>query len=345
VQQRRKKPTISDVAREAGMGVMTVSRVLNDHRSVSDKARKRVLAAIAKIGYRPSEAAQLLAGQKSKTIGLIVPDISDTFFASCCHKVQEVARSYGYLTLIVASERSEAVELELADHMASRRVAGLLIVPSAADGRRLRALYPPETPIVALDRPLVSVDSDAVVAENREGADQAVRHLIGHGHHHIICIGYDENVYTIHERIEAYTHAMRSANLRPRYYGQVDSLEALRLLMKKLLKEKARPTAIFCLNHRTTAHTLQVMRMLGQRIPQDMAIIGFDDLDLGVVLTPSLTAVYQSPLELGRRGATLLFERIRNFPTDIGFAKIVLPAKLIIRESCGCTSPPYSPDN
>jgi LacI family transcriptional regulator len=334
---RKKQPTIADVAREAGMGIMTVSRVLNGHQSVSDATRKRVLAAIARMGYRPNEAARLLAGQKAKTIGLIVPDISDSFFASCCHKVQEVARSYGYLTLIVASERSQALELEEADHMASRRVAGLLIAPSGHDDRKLRSLYPPETPIVALDRPLANVEGDAVVAENRGGTELAVKHLLEHGHRNIVCVGYDENVFSIHERVESYISTMQAANLKPRYFGDIGTNEAFETLMRKLMKVKGAPTALFCLNHRTTVQALQVMKLLKVRIPQDVALIGFDDVDLGNVLNPTLTTVSQSALDLGYRGAMLLFERIRNPKMDIGFAKIILPTKLIIRESCGCT--------
>lgn len=334
---RKKQPTIADVAREAGMGIMTVSRVLNGHQSVSDATRKSVLAAIASMGYRPNEAARLLAGQKAKTIGLIVPDISDSFFASCCHKVQEVARSYGYLTLIVASERSQELELQEADHMASRMVAGLLIAPSGEDDRKLRSLYPPETPIVALDRPLAKVEGDAVVAENRGGTEQAVKHLIGHGHRNIICVGYDESVFSIHERVEAYVSTMKASRLRPRYFGDINTTEAFGALMRKLLKGKVAPTALFCLNHRTTVQALQVMKMLRVRIPEDLALIGFDDVDLGNVLTPTLTTVSQSPLDMGYRAAMLLFERIRNPKTSVGFTKIVLPTKVIIRESCGCT--------
>ena len=337
---RRKPPTITDVAREAGMGIMTVSRVLNGHPSVSDDTRKRILAAIANIGYKPNEAARLLAGRKAQTIGLIVPDLSDMFFASCCHRVQEVARTYGYLTLVVASERSQKLELEEASHMASRNVAGLLIAPSGQDDSQLRTLYSPETPIVAFDRPLSMVEGDAVVAENRGGAEQAVKHLIAHGHRRILCVGYDKYVYTIHERVEAYKNTMRSAGLRALYHGEIDSQEALKALLSSFTKTKDRPTAIFCLNHRTTVHALQTAKALGWKIPVDLALIGFDDVDLSNVLTPSLTTVSQSPLDLGYRAAHLLFDRIRSHRVFVGFEKIVLPAKLVVRESCGCLPTP-----
>lgn len=334
---RRKPPTIMDVAREAGMGIMTVSRVLNGHRSVTDETRKRILAAIARIGYRPNEAARLLAGRKAQTIGLIVPDLSDVFFASCCHRVQEVARSHGYLTLVVASERSQALELEEASHMASRKVAGLLIAPSGEDDTKLRALYSSETPIVAFDRPLGHVKADAVVAENQGGAEQAVRHLIDHGHRNILCVGYDKQVYTIHERVLAYKSTMRKARLKALYHGDIATVESFADVLKRLLRTRDRPTAMFCLNHRTTVQALQVMKRLGQRIPQDIALVGFDDVDLSNVLTPTLTTVSQSPLDLGYHAATLLFDRIHHPEKQDGFETIVLPAKLMIGESCGCT--------
>src|SRR5258708_84999 len=174
-------PTIADVARESGVGAMTVSRVVKGGKLVSSATAARVRAAIAKLGYEPNEAARILKGQAPRTIGLIVPDLADTFFSICAHAVQQMAAKHGYVTLLLASERdrdSEAEELAL---MKSRNVAGILIVPSNAECvNELREMRLRGIPVVMLDRTFPGVDAGEVMVENREGAKKAIDHLIEH---------------------------------------------------------------------------------------------------------------------------------------------------------------------
>lgn len=334
-----RKPTILDVAKKAGVGLMTVSRVINNNASVRPTTRKKVLAAIAELGYRQNEAARLLKGQRAMTIGLIVPDLSDVFFSSCAHTIQQIARTHGYMTLVFASERDPELEIHEAELMADRKVAGMLIVTSAEGDQRLKALQQQGLAIVAFDRPLSGIDTDAVVVENRQGAEQAVRHLIEHGHHNIACVGYDHSVYTVRERIEGYANCMRASGLRPQIFPEVSTLEETHAWIQKTMKGKERPTAIFSLNHRSSVHLLQALSQKKIAIPKEVALIGFDDFDLSSVVVPSLTTVTQSPIELSRRSMALLMERIQHNKEETEFtpAKIVLPVKLVIRSSCGCT--------
>src|SRR5580698_4050983 len=205
-------PTIREVAKLAKVGVMTVSRVINNHASVRNSTRKRVEAAIVQLGYRQNEAARLLKGQRAKIIGLIVPDLSDAFFASCAHTVQHIARAHGYMTLVVASERDAELEVEQAELMAKRMISGLLLVSSIKESdERLQRLQDSDLPIVAFDRPLPGLNTDAVLVENRAGAEAAIQHLLKHGHQRIACIGYDQDVYPIRERIEGYRYTLQSA--------------------------------------------------------------------------------------------------------------------------------------
>jgi len=184
-------PTIRDVAKLARVGLMTVSRVINHHPSVRPATRKKVESAIAQLGYRQNEAARLLKGQRAKLIGLIVPDLSDSFFASCAHTLQQIARSHGYMTLVVSSERDPELEFKEAELMAERKVSGLLIVTSTRNGdERIRELQKTGLAIVAFDRPLPGADTDCVLVENRAGSEAAVQHLIGHGHKRIVCIRF-----------------------------------------------------------------------------------------------------------------------------------------------------------
>lgn len=342
--RRHSGPTITDVAREAGVAIMTVSRVVNGGSYVSPATEKRVRAAIHRLGYTPNEAARMLKGQRARMIGLVVPDLADSFFATCANAVQEVAGTHGYMTLIVTSERSVETESNEIAMMAARRIAGLLIVPSRTGAdKRLRDLQQAEIPLVALDRTLDGVDAGQVIVENAGGAEEAVRHLIAHGHRRIVCIGYDARVYTIHQRILGYRRAMKAAGLTAEMHTNLTTADAAEALLRRLLSEKDRPTALFTLNNVTTIHALQAIRAMQLRLPADLAMIGFDDLELAPLLDTPLTAVRQPAHEMGRSAARMLFEMIRH-ARDVGTdgktqRRIVLPTELILRSSCGCTRP------
>ena len=334
-----RRPTIREVAKLARVGLMTVSRVTNNHPSVRPSTRKKVEAAIAQLGYQQNEAARLLKGQRAKMIGLIVPDLSDIFFASCAHTVQQIARAHGYMTLVVSSERDADLEVQQAELMSSRKVSGLLIVTSTLPGDdRLHHLQGTGLAIVAFDRPLPGLNTDCILVENRAGAEEAVQHLIQHGHRRIACVGYDEKTYTIHERIQGYSAQMNASGLKTQITLELLTLDGVRQWLSEMMASKSRPTAIFSLNHRTSVFLLKALAEQKVRIPEDMALIGFDDFDLADVVTPPLTTVAQSPVELARRAMGLLLERIQNQQkgaSGASPAKILLPTKLMIRGSCG----------
>ena len=334
-----RKPTIEDVARKAGVSLMTVSRVVNNVASVKEPTRQRVLEAIAETGYQQNEAGRLLRGRRARMVGIIVPDISDAFFAACAHTIQQIARTHQCMTLVVSSERDADLELQEAELMGNRKVSGLLIATSILKAnKRFRDLQESGIAIVAFDRPLVGINTDAVLVENRQGAEMAVRHLIEHGHHKIACVGYDRTFYTVRERIEGYTSAMEAAGLTPNILPEMPEFEDIQKWAATLAKTKGRPTAIFSLNHRTSADLVRAFAKVHLVIPKDIALIGFDDFDLAEVLTSPLTVITQSPIEMARRATSLLFEQIQSeSKTERIPAKILLPVQLIIRASCGCT--------
>ena len=334
----KSSPTIREVAKLAHVGLMTVSRVINHHPSVRPSTRKKVEAAIHELGYRQNEAARLLKGQRAKLIGLIVPDLSDAFFASCAHTVQHLARMHGYMTLVVASERDAELEFQQAELMASRKVSGLLVVTSAHKGDdRLRELQKTGLAIVAFDRPLAGSDTDCVLVENRNGAEEATQHLIAHGHKRIVCVGYDEDTYTISQRVKGFTFYMNFSGLKPEVKFGLLTLDDVRKWLDGVLESKHRPTAIFSVNQRTSAHVLQALNERGVQVPKQMALVGFDDFDLAAVVTPPLTTVAQFPVEIAQRAMGLLLKRIQGVKdeTETLRAKIMLPVKLIVRASCG----------
>jgi LacI family transcriptional regulator len=336
--RRGRPPTIIDVASEAKVGVMSVSRVLNNHPSVKHSTRSRVLKAIAKIGYSPNDAARMLKGRRGRTIGLVVPDLSD-FFSSCFHAVQEVAIRHDYQTLVVATGRSVTVEEQQLESI-QNRVAGLLIVSSGSDGRRLKMIQENGVPVVALDRPVVGMQADAVLVENREGAEQGVRHLIEHGHKRIACVGFESGSYTVRERIEGYKLAMRDAGLAPILFTHIDSLEAMQALAQRWSAAKDPPTAAFSLKRISSVYLIQALHLHKLRMPEDIAVVGFDDFELAEVLGTPLTVVRQTPTGMARAAAELLFKKILNLQesgaADTQTAKMLFPTELIIRRSCGC---------
>jgi LacI family transcriptional regulator len=317
---------------------MSVSRVINNHPSVKHSTRAKVMKAIARIGYSPNDAARMLKGRRARTIGLVLPDLSD-FFSSCFHAVQEVAIRHNYQTLVVATGRSVVVEDQQLESI-QNRVAGLLIVSSGSDGSRLKMIQESGVPVVALDRPVAGLQADAVLVENREGAEQGVRHLIEHGHKKIACVGFDSGSYTVRERIEGYKLAMRGAGLEPILFTQVNNLEGMQALTQRWSAAKDRPTAAFALKRISSVYLIQALHLHRLRVPSDIAVVGFDDFELAEVLGTPLTVVRQTPTGMARAAAELLFKKIANLQAgaapETQAAKMLFPTELIVRRSCGC---------
>jgi LacI family transcriptional regulator len=339
----QRKPTIIDVARAAHVSVMTVSRVINQNETVKPVTRAKVMSAISKVGYRPNDAARMLKGMPSRTIALILPDLSD-FFSSCFHAVQEVALQHDYQTMVAATGRREEMEVAQLESVANHRVAGVLIVPSGADSSRgLKVLQQNGVPVVALDRPVPGLGIDAVLVENREGAELGVRHLIGHRYKSIACVAFEKHAYTVRERIEGYRQAMRRAGLRLQLHDSIDTQEAMEQLVARWVNAKDRPAAVFSTQRISTIRLVRALHHCRLRVPQDIAVVGFDDFELAEVLGTPLTVIAQSPADVARTAAELLFKQIeraqRNEAVEHKPAKIVFPAKLVIRASCGCTEP------
>jgi LacI family transcriptional regulator len=335
-------PTIIDVAKDAKVGVMSVSRVINNHPSVKASTRAKVMRSIARTGYSPNDAARMLKGRTGRTIGLVVPDLSD-FFSSCFHAVQEVAIRHDYQTMVVATGRSVAVEDTQLESIQRHRVAGLLIVTSGSDGKRLKLLQESGIPVVALDRPVAGLQADAVLVENREGAEQGVRHLIEHGHTRIGCVGFDSGSYTVRERIEGYKLALREAGrLAPLLFTNVNSIEAMQALVRIWSTNKDRPTAAFSVKRISSIQLIQALHTHKMRVPEDIALVGFDDFELAEVLGTPLTVVRQSPAEIARAATELLFKKILNAQerrnAETPTSKMLFPTDLIIRRSCGCST-------
>lgn len=329
--------TIADVARECGVGTMTVSRVINNKKHVSPAMIKRVRSAIDKLNYQPNEAARILKGQSSRTIGLIVPNLADQFFSLCAHSVQQLAAQHGYMTLLFACEGNKNAEAEELSLMRSRNIAGILIVPSSETSiTHLKELRSIGMPVVMIDRTFPGIDAGEVMVENFEGSLRAVNHLIDHGHKRILCVGYDSEYNSISQRIEGYKRAMHAAGLKPQY-AVVHRNTPIAPRVLKHLQSPRPPTALFTMNNVTTAEIFRTLQREAIPVPRQVAIIGFDDFELASLLAVPLTAVRQPAAALGKSATLMLLEHLRSPKSDNKItSKIVLPTELVIRQSCGC---------
>lgn len=335
-QTAQRKPTMNDVARLAGVGTMTVSRVLSGTVPVSAETARRVQTAIDQLQYRPNELARAFRGQKSRTIGLIIPYLYDPFFANCAHAVTTVAKEHGYSVIITTSNEDPDTEYDEAEQMLQRHVDGLVVIPARFRQSRLtRGLFG-KTPVVAFDRPVSDPALDVVLVQNTAGARRMVEHLIEHGHRRISFMGLSRSLFTINARFLGYRRALQDAGLQEQSFFGCDSQEDTLHAVKDVLQGKYPPTAILTSNTLATRYVLSALLHLGMKMPNDVAFAGFDDFDMAEFTAPPLTVVRQPALEMGRVATSLLFDRIARGEVPQTGNRIVLPVEIVLRRSCGC---------
>jgi LacI family transcriptional regulator len=328
---------MSDVAKLAGVSTMTVSRALNKAPHVSEDMRRRVFAAIEHLRYQPNELARSLREQRSRQIGVLVPNLSDPFFATCAHMISTVAKKHSYSVVLSTTNEDQQAEYEEANRMLRRNVEGLIVIPANLGGNvsLLLAHEFERLPIVTLDRPIAGSRFDSLLVENELGAKVGTRHLISLGHKRILFLGLSDHVYTMKMRHAGYNAAMQAAGLTPQSAVISGEREETRRVLHKLLATKGPPTALFCANNLTTRQVLYGLQEMGIQPPKKVALVGFDDFEMADILRPGITVVRQPTELLGRTAAEILFERLNSsHPLKPGKGR-VLPAELVIRGSCG----------
>lgn len=314
---------------------MTVSRMINGHPYVTPETAKKVREAIRKLNYRPNHAARMLTGKLSRSIGLIVPDISDTFFSVVSHAVQETARAQNYLVWLAASEDDPAIEAAQVESMTHHPVDGILLVPTQSREPYLKAIVAGNTPVVTIDRPIEVATTDSVGVENQAGAAMAVDHLVEHGYKKIACVSANAHLQTMKDRIAGYRDSLRKAKRSYQNELELKSSASSKAVLADLLTARNRPDAIFAANNASTIWVIEALKELNIQMGKDIALVGFDDVDFFTLITPSVTAVRQPAAELGNVATRLLLQRI-NGEFKSTSVRTILPVTLTIRESCGC---------
>jgi LacI family transcriptional regulator len=323
-------PTVRDVSALAGVSPKTVSRVINDDPAVAPATAERVRAAIRDLAFHPNLAARSLRVGRDDAIGVVVEDIGDPFMAEVTAAVEVAARERGMFVVVTSAGYAPENERVVVGGLANRRVAGLIITPTAGDHSYL-SRTPLRFPTVFVDRPPIQYDSDTVLADNESGARMATMHLIGYGHRRIAFVGDRPHIYTTQLRYQGFRGAMFDAGvpvdeqlIRLDAVGTRNSTAA----MTALLDLADGPTAVLSANARTS---LGVVRALHQRDRTDIAHVSFDDFEAAESLNPPVTAIHQDPSGLGRQAAALLFDRLGG---ETGPPRrVVLPVRLIVRGS------------
>jgi LacI family transcriptional regulator, galactose operon repressor len=320
-----------NVADAAGVSPKTVSRVINLEPGVHEKTSARVAAAIAALGYRRNDGARnLRKGIRLSTIGLVIEDLANPFYAAVARAVEEVAQRNGYGMILTSSTEDPDREPRLVRDLLERGVEGLLIMPAGRDHRYLERALPFGIRVVFLDRPPGGIDVDAVLLDNIGGARRGVEHLIGHGHRRIAFVGDPATVWTAGERLTGYRQALIDAGL------PIDDelirmgpprVEAAEAATRRMLAVVDPPTAIFAQNNRNCVGVLRALHRAHARI----AVVGFDDFELADMLPDPVTVVAYDPGELGRMAAELLFARIAGDSREA--QRILVPTRLIARGS------------
>ncbi len=332
------KKTVEDVARESGVSKSVAARALGDYGSVSDEARKRVLDVAKKVGYQPDQIARSLKTKRTHTIGVIISDITTYFFTSVVRGIADVASQSGYDLVLCNTDEDPGNENEYLKILVSKSVDGLIISLSGKN-TYLKKLIRAGFPVVLLDRGVEGLETTQVVVDNESGAYEAVTHLIKLGHRRIAIIDGLANIQTSEERLKGYKRALQDNHipLDPRLikYGDFKMNKA-KEVTKELLDMKNSPIALFVANEAMTIGALLTLKKENITIPEEIAIVGFDDPVWGPLLTPPLTAVRQPAYSMGTMTCQTLLQKINMHGRErIVFEELVLKPKLIIRQSCG----------
>ncbi|MER8045874.1 LacI family DNA-binding transcriptional regulator [Streptomyces sp. NPDC094032] len=319
---------MKDVAARAGVGLKTVSRVVNGEPGVTPDTERRVQEAIDSLGFRRNDSARVLRKGRTASVGLVLEDLADPFYGPLSRAVEEVARAHGALLINGSSAEDPDREQELALALCARRVDGLIVIPAGSDHRYLEPEIRAGVATVFVDRPAGRIDADVVLSDSYGGAHEGVAHLIAHGHRRIGFIGDRPRIHTATERLRGYRAAMEDAGLEVSdTWISLGPTEPARVTqaVRQMLSGPNPVTALFAGNNRVTVTAVRVLAAHGTPV----ALVGFDDIELADLL--GITVIAQDAAALGRTAAERLFRRLDG--TEEPPKTVVLPTTLIPRGS------------
>jgi DNA-binding LacI/PurR family transcriptional regulator len=329
--------TIKEVAEYAGVSRATVSRVLNNHAYVADDIRERVQQAMDALGYQPNRSARRLRAHSSDIMGLIIPDIQNSLFQALVRGVEDAAYANRLNVVLCNTDDNPDKQTAYLRVMQAERAAGVVVIPTRAnDGPVFAPVRAAGIPVVLVDREVINFEADMVKVDNVRGAYIATSHLIRLGYRRIGIIAGTQALTPGRERLRGCYEAfdemgvpvdpalIKTGNFR---------LESGYELTREFMSMAEPPDAIFAANNLMSLGALRALHELGIRIPEQVALIGFDDMPWADDLNPPLTAVSQPGYELGQQAVRLLLQRVER--PDLPFYKVILQPRLVVRRSCG----------
>lgn len=327
--------TMRDVANRAGVSPSTVSHVINNTRFVDPQTRERVVTAIDALGYRPNSVARSLRQRQTHTIGLVVPDSSSAFFAGVSRAVEDAGFNAGYSVILGNSDGSQVKERTYINVLLSKQVDGLILMSLGNDPSTVHTAIEEKVPVVVVDRVLQGTTVDQIMIDNEQGGYLAGKYLTGLGHTNVGCIAGPRGLSLAEERLEGFRRALREARIRLSErqvtYGDF-GLEAGVEGIRALVRRDATLTAVFSANDQMAIGAIYGLHQMGRAVPDDVSVIGFDDILQARATIPALTTIAQPMQQLGTTSVQILLDRIQS-PTRLP-QRVVLQPTLVERESC-----------
>ena len=329
--------TIKDIARMAGVSHTTVSRALRGMPGVSEETRQRILEIASRLRYRSNAIARGLVTHRSQSIGMLVPDMTNPFYVQVAKGAENVASHANYSLLICNSDHIQEKEIKYIDFLREKQVDGLLVVPLQRENRHFVDLFLDRVPLVFIDRFFPELPAPYVITDNYHGERQAVEHLISQGYERIAFLVGTRGGYAAEERLRAYCDAIEKAGLPLEKELILETRGGFQdgyQRAKDVLDMHPLPDAVLAANDVVALGIMRYFSECDIRVPEDIAIIGFDDIDFAEMLPVPLTTVRQHPLEMGTSAAEILLGLIEGKQEETSH-QLTLGAELIVRQSCG----------
>jgi LacI family transcriptional regulator len=339
----RRMPSGWDIARSAGVSQSTVSRVMNHDPRISEATRERVEAAMARLGYRPNAAARTLITGRSHLLGLVVSNITNPFYPEMIESIVAAAAEHDYTVVLGNTQESEDLQLSLLDLLIEQQVDGAILTsPLRESAAAIARRGLDRVPLVTVNRRMTGQRLDSVHLDNAGAGRLVAEHLVGLGHRRIGFVGGLASASTNADRLAGVRAALRERGCPMRARDVVVGEFTWRHgydAATTALGASPRPTALICADDLIALGVMDVALDLGLRIPDDVAVVGFDDVPVAALRRIALTTVRQPVAEMGRRAVELLVDRITNGP-DADPVEVVLPPSLVVRRTCGAYGRP-----
>ena len=338
-----KKVSLADVAKSLGVSKTLVSLVLNDRgneKGINKDTQQRVRDKVKELNYKPNQFARGLRIGKSNTIGLVVADISNSFYAKMCRSIEDSCTANGYNLMICSSDENPEKESELIQMLIDRQVDGLIISTTQNNNNDIKLLKKNDFPFVLIDRHIPKIESNYVIVDNKQGAKNVVEHLIKLGNKRIGHLTISpSHLSSLKDRTAGYKEALKENGIKVntkliREISFDKIKEDVRRELKELLSAPQNINALFVANNNIAVACLECLKEMNIKIPQDVALVSFDDIDAFKLCYPPVTAVVQPITKMGETAVSILIENIKK-PEKFAAKNISLPTQLEVRRSCG----------